>query len=49
MVDILVAEDDENLNRLVCAALSAAGYGVCGCGDGGRRPRKAQAKGSSTL
>lgn len=35
MVDILVAEDDENLNRLVCAALSAAGYGVCGCRDGG--------------
>ncbi len=34
MVNILVAEDDAGLNRLVCASLSAAGYEVCGCRDG---------------
>lgn len=34
MVNILVAEDDENLNRLVCACLSAEGYAACGCHDG---------------
>lgn len=34
MVNILVAEDDENLNKLVCACLSAEGYSVRGCRDG---------------
>lgn len=34
MVNILVAEDDENLNKLVCACLSGEGYSVCGCRDG---------------
>ncbi len=34
MVNILVAEDDAGLNRLVCASLSAVGYEVCGCRDG---------------
>ncbi len=34
MVNILVAEDDINLLKLVCARLSDAGYGVAGCRDG---------------
>lgn len=34
MVNILVAEDDENLNKLVCACLSSEGYEVCGCLNG---------------
>lgn len=36
MINILVAEDDANLNRLVCSALSAAGYEPCACHDGGQ-------------
>ncbi len=34
MVNILVAEDDENLNKLVCSCLSAEGYSPCGCPNG---------------
>ncbi len=34
MVNILVAEDDVNLNRLVCACLDSAGYAATGCADG---------------
>lgn len=34
MINVLVAEDDVNLNRLVCAALSAAGYRAAACRDG---------------
>ena len=34
MVKILVAEDDRDLNRIVSAALRAAGYEVCSVGDG---------------
>ncbi len=34
MVNILVAEDDKNLNKLVCACLSSEGFGVCGCYSG---------------
>lgn len=31
---ILVAEDEKDLNRLICNALERAGYGVDGCYDG---------------
>ena len=34
MVKILVAEDDKDLNRLVCACLRASGYDVTSCLDG---------------
>ena len=34
MINILVAEDDENLNKLVCSCLSAEGYAPCGCLNG---------------
>lgn len=34
MVKILVAEDDEALNRLVCAYVTASGYEATGCFDG---------------
>lgn len=34
MVEILVAEDDAALNRLVCSYLSAAGYSPTACFDG---------------
>ena len=31
---ILVAEDEQDLNRLICRTLERAGYGVDACGDG---------------
>lgn len=34
MVKILVAEDDKDLNRLVCVSLRNVGYGVMSCSDG---------------
>jgi DNA-binding response OmpR family regulator len=34
MVHILVVEDDENLNRIICASLREAGYDPVGCGNG---------------
>ena len=34
MAKILVAEDDKDLNRFVCACLRASGYEVCSCADG---------------
>lgn len=34
MVKILVAEDNQELNNLVCSALVDAGYDVCSCFDG---------------
>lgn len=34
MVKILVAEDDKDLNRLVCSYLSASGYETVGAADG---------------
>ena len=36
MVKILVAEDDKDLNRLVCSYLSASGYEPVPCFDGGQ-------------
>lgn len=33
MIKILLAEDDEHLNKILCAHLSARGYAVCGCRD----------------
>lgn len=34
MIKVLVAEDDKDLNRFVCACLRAGGYDVCACADG---------------
>ena len=34
MIRILVAEDDEKLNKLVCRSLSDGGYEAVGCRDG---------------
>ncbi|MDR1058254.1 MAG: response regulator, partial [Treponema sp.] len=31
MVNILVVEDDEKLNRIVCACLAEQGYHAAGC------------------
>lgn len=44
MVKILVTEDDASLNRIVCGALSAAGYAVCGCHDAEETLRKMESE-----
>lgn len=44
MVRILVAEDDAGLNRIVCGALSAAGYEVRGCPDGAEALKKMESE-----